>query len=210
MQGSACRHSGPGLFSPDRERPPGYADLGCSRAMEARRSQLIVLGGVLAVLVIVVGAVLIGRGGGGEEDSGGDGSALTDTSVKPQVEVPDEPPPSELVSTDIVTGEGATAVAGDQVTVQYVGVDYETGEQFDASWDNGQPFPFQLGAGQVIPGWDQGVEGMKVGGRRELTIPPDLAYGKQGSPPAIKPNSTLVFVIDLLDVGSGGAAAPPG
>jgi peptidylprolyl isomerase len=104
------------------------------------------------------------------------------------------------VSEDIVTGDGPTAEAGDQLTVQYVGVDYETGEQFDASWDNGQPFDFELGAGNVIPGWDEGIEGMKVGGRRELTIPPDLAYGPNGSPPDIGPNATLVFVVDLLDV----------
>ena len=85
--------------------------------------------------------------------------------------------------------------------MQYVGVDYETGKEFDASWDRGQPFPFQLGAGNVIEGWDEGVAGMKVGGRRELIIPPDLAYGKQGSPPAIGPDATLIFVIDLIDVG---------
>ena len=84
--------------------------------------------------------------------------------------------------------------------VQYVGISFKNGRQFDASWDRGEPFAFQLGAGQVIPGWDQGVEGMKVGGRRQLVIPPDLAYGKQGSPPAIGPNETLVFVIDLLGV----------
>ena len=147
----------------------------------------------------MVVAVLIGRGGG---DDGGESSsaALEDTSVKPEIEVPDEPAPTELVSEDIVTGDGPVAEAGDQLTVEYVGVDYETGKQFDASWDTGQPFEFQLGAGNVIPGWDQGIEGMKVGGRRQLTIPPDLAYGPNGSPPDIGPNATLVFVIDLLDV----------
>ena len=160
-----------------------------------RRSQKLALGGFAVVLVIVVAAVLIGRGGDDE-----DSSALTDTSVKPVVEVPDEPAPAELVSEDIVTGDGATAESGDQLTVQYVGVDYETGEQFDASWDAGQPFEFELGAGGVIPGWDEGIEGMKVGGRRQLTIPPELAYGPQGQPPDIGPNATLVFVVDLLDV----------
>jgi len=85
------------------------------------------------------------------------------------------------------------------VTVQYVGVDYKTGKQFDASWDRGEPFPFTLGNSEVIPGWEQGVEGMKVGGRRELIIPPQLAYGSTGSPPLIAPNETLVFVIDLLE-----------
>jgi peptidylprolyl isomerase len=86
------------------------------------------------------------------------------------------------------------------VQVQYVGVSFKTGEQFDASWDRGEPFVFQLGAGQVIPGWDQGIQGMKVGGRRRLVIPPDMAYGSRGSPPSIGPNETLVFVVDLLAV----------
>lgn len=128
-----------------------------------------------------------------------DGEA--DTATKPEVEVPEGPPPEDLVVEDLVEGDGATAEKGSLATVQYVGVNYETGEEFDASWDRGQPFPFQIGAGNVIKGWDEGVEGMKVGGRRELIIPPDLAYGKQGSPPAIGPDATLVFVIDLLDVG---------
>ena len=101
---------------------------------------------------------------------------------------------------DLEEGTGAEAKAGDEVTVQYVGVNYKNGKEFDASWDRGEPFAFQLGAGMVIPGWDQGVEGMKVGGRRELIIPPELAYGPEGSPPAIGPNETLIFVIDLLEV----------
>ena len=166
---------------------------------DLRRTQLLTLGGFLVVLAIVVAAVLIGRGGDDAPSSEAT-SESTDTSVKPVIEVPDEPAPTELVTEDIVTGDGPTASAGDQVTVQYVGVDYESGEQFDASWDNGQPFEFQLGGGSVIPGWDEGIEGMKVGGRRELTIPPDLAYGPQGQPPAIGPDATLVFVVDLLDV----------
>jgi peptidylprolyl isomerase len=91
--------------------------------------------------------------------------------------------------------------AGQTATVDYVGVSFSTGQEFDASWDRGEPFPFPLGGGQVIQGWDQGVEGMKVGGRRELVIPPDLGYGPQGSPPAIAPNETLVFVIDLKKIG---------
>ncbi|MGZ5311288.1 MAG: FKBP-type peptidyl-prolyl cis-trans isomerase [Solirubrobacterales bacterium] len=105
-----------------------------------------------------------------------------------------------MVVEDIEEGDGAEAKSGDTVSVNYVGVLYENGEEFDASFDTGQPFEFQLGAGNVIPGWDQGVEGMKVGGRRQLIIPPELAYGAQGSPPDIPPNSTLVFVIDLLSV----------
>ncbi len=154
-------------------------------------------------LFLLLAGVLMLAGCGDDSDSSSTESTgstpAVDTSTKPEVTVPDEPAPKELVSEDLVEGTGAVAEPGAQLTVQYVGVDYETGEEFDASWDRGQPFPFQLGAGMVIPGWDQGIAGMRVGGRRELTIPPDLAYGKQGSPPAIAPNATLVFVIDLLD-----------
>lgn len=119
---------------------------------------------------------------------------------KPKVTVPSGPPPKKLQVEDLKTGNGAVAKAGDTVSVHYVGVGYESGQEFDASWDRGEPFTFQLGAGMVIPGWDQGVEGMKVGGQRELIIPPELAYGELGSPPAIGPNETLIFVIDLLAV----------
>jgi peptidylprolyl isomerase len=124
-----------------------------------------------------------------------------DLKTKPAIPKPTGKAPKTLVVKDIVKGKGKAAKAGDPITVQYVGVDYKTGEQFDASWDRGQPFQFQLGAQMVIPGWDQGVGGMKVGGRRELIIPPDLAYGPQGQPPAIAPNATLVFVIDLVKIG---------
>jgi len=119
---------------------------------------------------------------------------------KPEVQVPEGPPPEELKTKDLVEGEGQTAREGDTVTVQYVGVLYGSGEQFDASYDSGQPFTFSLGAGEVIPGWDQGIPGMQVGGRRRLVIPPDLAYGDLGSPPAIGPDETLVFVVDLVSV----------
>jgi peptidylprolyl isomerase len=120
---------------------------------------------------------------------------------RPKVTVPNGAPPKSLEVRDIETGTGAEAKVGDEVSVQYVGVNFKNGKEFDASWDRGEPFTFQLGAGMVIPGWDQGVEGMKVGGRRELIIPPELAYGPEGSPPAIGPNETLIFVIDLLEVG---------
>jgi peptidylprolyl isomerase len=119
---------------------------------------------------------------------------------KPEVTIPDGPPPTKLVIEDLVVGTGAEATSGRYVLVHYVGVAWSTKKQFDASWDSGQPLPFQLGTGGVIPGWDQGVLGMKVGGRRKLTIPPDLAYGAGGYPPDIGPNETLVFVIDLLAV----------
>ena len=122
---------------------------------------------------------------------------------KPTIPRPEGEPPTELVKRDIVKGDGKTARSGDNVTVQYVGVNHSNGAEFDASWNAGQPFTFTLGSGQVIPGWDEGVAGMKVGGRRQLTIPPDQAYGEMGSPPAIGPNETLVFVIDLEKVESG-------
>jgi peptidylprolyl isomerase len=117
---------------------------------------------------------------------------------KPVVVVPKGPAPTHLVVKDLVTGTGPAAKAGHTVSVRYVGVLYRNGKQFDASWDHGQPLSFQLGNGMVIPGWDRGVPGMRVGGRRELIIPASLAYGAQGSPPKIGPNEPLVFVIDLL------------
>ena len=129
------------------------------------------------------------------------GGSPTDLSSKPSIPKQSGPPPKTLVVKDIVKGHGATATSGKSVTVQYVGVLYSNGQQFDASWDRGQPFSFPLGTGQVIPGWDKGVVGMRVGGRRQLIIPPNLAYGAQGSPPAIGPNETLIFDIDLLKVG---------
>jgi peptidylprolyl isomerase len=125
---------------------------------------------------------------------------LKDLKTKPVIAKPSGDPPAELVSEDIVKGKGKTAKAGKTVSVQYVGVSFSTGEEFDASWNRGEPFTFELGGGQVIAGWDEGFEGMKVGGRRMLTIPPDKGYGPAGSPPAIGPNETLIFVIDLLDV----------
>ncbi len=127
-------------------------------------------------------------------------ASQTDTKVKPKVTVPSEPAPKKLTEKEIVKGTGAEAKSGDEVTVQYVGVGYESEEEFDSSWSRNEPFSFTLGAGEVIPGWDQGVAGMKVGGRRELIIPAELAYGPAGSPPAIGPNETLIFVIDLLAV----------
>lgn len=117
--------------------------------------------------------------------------------TKPEVTVSKGAPPKKLVTNDLETGSGPAAKAGDEVTVQYVGVGYDSKKEFDASWDRGEPFTFSLGAGEVIPGWDQGIEGMKVGGRRELVIPPNLAYGPAGSPPVIGPNETLIFVVDL-------------
>ena len=124
------------------------------------------------------------------------------TKQKPQVDVPsDRPPPSQLELEDVTVGAGEEAVPGRQVDVHYVGVAWSTGEQFDASWDRGDTFRFGLGQGQVIEGWDQGVAGMKVGGRRRMTIPAELAYGERGAGGVIAPGETLVFVVDLLGVG---------
>jgi peptidylprolyl isomerase len=121
-------------------------------------------------------------------------------SEKPTVTVPGDQPPSELEIEDIEVGEGDEAVPGRTVDVHYVGVSWSSGEQFDASWDRGSPFSFGLGGGQVIQGWDKGVAGMKVGGRRRLTIPPAMGYGTRGAGGVIAPNETLVFVVDLLGV----------
>ena len=123
------------------------------------------------------------------------------TNAKPLVDVPTGQSPSyQLETEDLVAGDGDEATAGKVVEVHYVGVSWKTGKQFDASWDRGDTFKFKLGKGQVIPGWDQGVAGMKVGGRRRITIPPALAYGKRGAGAAIGPDETLVFVVDLVGV----------
>jgi FKBP-type peptidyl-prolyl cis-trans isomerase len=132
--------------------------------------------------------------------------ATTPTSgplaTEPKVTPPTGPPPRTLEKKDLVVGTGKEAKAGETVTVNYVGVLYKGGKEFDASWKRKEPFQFKLGQGQVIKGWDQGIPGMKVGGRRELVIPAELAYGKTGSPPTIPPNAPLVFVVDLLGTGS--------
>jgi peptidylprolyl isomerase len=120
---------------------------------------------------------------------------------KPHVDVPSDQSPSyQLELEDLTVGDGEEAVPGRIVEVHYVGVSWKTGEQFDASWDRGSTFKFGLGKGEVIAGWDQGVAGMKVGGRRRITIPPMLAYGKRGAGGVIGPDETLVFVVDLVDV----------
>ena len=119
---------------------------------------------------------------------------------KPPIDKPKGDPPAKLVKRDIVKGKGAVAKDGKTLRMQYVGIAFSTGEEFDASWGRGEPFEFELGAGMVIPGWDEGIEGMRVGGRRQLVIPPDLAYGAEGQPPSIGPNETLVFDVDLLGV----------
>ena len=120
--------------------------------------------------------------------------------TRPEIDFPGGEPPTELRITDIWEGDGTAARSGNRVTVHYVGVAYSTGEEFDASWNRGDPLQFQLGAGHVIAGWDQGLQGMKVGGRRQLIIPPDLAYGDRGAGHAIAPGETLIFVCDLVSI----------
>ena len=122
-------------------------------------------------------------------------------ATKPTVTIPDGPPPADLATEDLTIGTGVEATPGKTVDVQYVGVSWSTKQEFDASWGRGSPFSFPLGAGRVIKGWDQGVAGMKVGGRRRLVIPPSLGYGDRGAGGAIKPGETLVFVVDLIRVG---------
>ena len=119
---------------------------------------------------------------------------------KPEIDFPDFEPPTDLVVTDLVVGEGPEATAGATVSVHYVGVAHSTGEEFDASYNRGAPLQFRLGIGQVIKGWDDGVQGMRVGGRRQLVIPPHLAYGDRGAGAVIKPGETLIFVCDLMGV----------
>jgi peptidylprolyl isomerase len=174
----------------------------------------------LLVLLALLAALALAACGDDGDDSDSDGGSsrqesapapetgteteaptdLTDTSVKPVIDKPSGTPPRRLVKEDIVKGTGPGARPGDTVVVNYVGVSFSTGEEFDASWDSGQPFPVQLGAGGVIEGWEKGLVGIKKGGRRELIIPPEQAYGAQGAPPSIGPNETLVFVIDAVEI----------
>ena len=120
--------------------------------------------------------------------------------TRPEIDFPGDAPPADLVIEDLAVGDGAVATAGSTVSAHYVGVAHSTGEEFDASWNRGAPLEFRLGVGMVIQGWDRGIDGMKVGGRRKLTIPPALAYGDRGAGGAIKPGETLIFVVDLMDV----------
>ena len=122
------------------------------------------------------------------------------STEKPEIDFPDFEPPTDLVIDDLVEGDGAEATAGATVLVHYVGVAHSTGEEFDASYNRGEPLQFRLGVGQVISGWDTGVQGMKVGGRRKLVIPPHLGYGDRGAGGVIQPGETLIFVVDLVDV----------
>ena len=165
----------------------------------------------LIAVVAVLGVTACGDDDGGS--AGGDATqetqatetapsedALKDTSTKPEIPKPTGIPPRRLVKQDIVKGKGPGAKPGDLVTVHYVGLNFSNGQEFDSSWDSGQPYPVQLGAGMVIEGWDKGLVGIRKGGRRMLTIPPELGYGADGFPPDIPPNETLVFVVDAVSI----------
>ncbi len=173
------------------------------------------------LLLLLFLAVALGACGGDDDSSSGDqGStsesstseetspsaqreALENTAAKPEIPKPTGSPPRKLVKEDIVRGKGPAAKSGDVLTVNYVGVTFSTGAEFDASWDRGQTIDVPLGGGQVIEGWDKGLVGIKKGGRRMLTIPPELGYGTEGYPPAIGPNETLVFVVDAVGIQPG-------
>ena len=145
-----------------------------------------------------------------EPEAGGDAITVSGVEIANAEDLDSEPevtvregaePPAKLVSRNLVRGDGARIASGDEVSVRYTGVSWSTGEKFDASWDAGtQPITFPIGVGRVIPGWDEGVTGMRVGDRRLLIIPPDLGYGAAGQPPVIAPDETLIFVIDAVDV----------
>jgi peptidylprolyl isomerase len=172
---------------------------------------------ILAALLTMLLAV--GLAACGDDDDGGDAGATapatqaaaapeektaeisTNLEAKPEIGKPAGDPPTKLVKEDIVVGKGRAAKEGDEVTVHYVGVTFSYGDQFDASWDRNEPATFQLARGQLIDGWVEGMRGMKVGGRRKLTIPAELGYGAEGKPPEIPPNEPLVFVIDLKKIG---------
>lgn len=166
-----------------------------------RRIQILI--GFAAILAIAVVAVVVGQSGGDDDGGGGGGGGgctAEGSGEKPAVEVPEGDPPAELVSEDLEVGDGREAKEGDSITVDYVGVLYDDCSQFDASFDSGQPATFDLVQGGLIDGWVQGIPGMKEGGRRQLVIPADLAYGEAGQPPDIPPDAALVFVIDLISV----------
>jgi peptidylprolyl isomerase len=168
---------------------------------------------IISIFSIFLALAFAACGGDDDSSSTSDNSGSEETSTtaespsgvtasdigvkKPKIVVPSGPPPKTLEKNDLLVGQGPAAKAGDEVAVQYVGVGYESKKEFDTSW-GGEPFAFELGSGLVIKGWEQGIVGMNVGGRRELVIPGELAYGPEGSPPKIGPNETLIFVIDLL------------
>jgi peptidylprolyl isomerase len=176
-------------------------------ARSKRRRQAMLAGGALAALLAVFVIISLTGGDDDSTDVAADGTTTTTTPVRPDdateptIVVPDPPAPTELKVEDITVGTGPEATEGSEMWVDYVGALYDTKAVFESSWDGDDLLSFTLGAGDVIAGWDQGLAGMKEGGRRQLTIPAALAYGANGSPPDIPPNATLVFVVDLHKVG---------
>jgi peptidylprolyl isomerase len=167
----------------------------------------------LPALIALLSLLTVAACGDDEESSGGGQASetqaapapapdetLSDTSTKPVIPRPSGSAPRRLVIEDIVKGQGPPAKNGGTVVVHYVGVNFSNGQEFDASWDSGSPFPVQLGSGMVIAGWERGLVGIRKGGRRKLTIPPELGYGAEGYPPDIPPNETLVFVVDAISI----------
>ena len=170
---------------------------------------------ILSAVVAVMGVTACGdddsasNGGGAKADTQPNETqtqttppedALKNTAIRPVLPKPTGAPPRKLVKQDIVKGKGPAAKPGDTVLVNYVGVNFSNGEEFDSSWDSGQPFPVQIGVTSVIEGWTKGLVGIREGGRRMLTIPPEMGYGAQGYPPDIPPNETLVFVVDAVSI----------
>ena len=162
----------------------------------------------LALAFCCAALALAGCGGDSKDESATPTATPTAAAAsagsKPVVTKPPGPKPKKLVKKDLKVGTGPAAKAGDKLSVQYVGVSYLNGRQFDASWDRGQPFDLTLGKGEVIQGWDEGLIGMKVGEKRQLVIPPALAYKEKGSPPDIGPNATLVFDVEMIGVARPG------
>ncbi len=154
---------------------------------------------LVTLSLVLLAVAACASGGTTGTTAGSESSSSSPPLTKPAVTLP-ATAPATLQVTDLIVGTGATATIGSHVTVQYVGVSFTTKQQFDASWDRNAPIDFVLGKGDVIKGWDQGLAGMKVGGRRQLVIPPSLGYGADGRPPTIPPNDTLVFVVDLVAV----------
>jgi peptidylprolyl isomerase len=178
-------------------------------AIKAARRRRIILGAVVLALIVGLMALFAVLGGDDEGDQEEAAPSTTTTTApdKPDVTIPETPPPTTLQSTDLTVGDGEEAQVGDTLFVRYVGKIYETGEEFESTYEAPEPADIQLVPG-VIQGWLQGLPGMKEGGRRQLIIPPDLGYGPEGQPPDIPANSTLVFVIDLIQVEK--APVPPG
>lgn len=163
------------------------------------RRIILIIGACLAVAIAGCGSDSSSSSSAPSEETAAKETEAAKKKAKPKVAVPKGAPPKKLETKDLEEGSGATAKADDAVTVNYVGVNYKTGKEFDASWRYGKPFTFELGAGFVVPGWEEGLEGMEVGAQRELIIPPELGYGYRRQE-GIPPGSTLVFVVDLLSV----------